>query len=62
MAEDYFNKVGLDYEKIDLTTSPDAVKWVKNNTGQLGVPVIKIGDKIIIGFDRPTIEQVLKDS
>jgi glutaredoxin len=29
-------------------------------TGQMGVPVIEIGDTIIIGFNRAAIERALK--
>jgi len=30
-------------------------------TGQRGVPVIKIGSRWIVGFDRPSIDQALSD-
>lgn len=28
-------------------------------TGQMGVPVSKIGDEVIIGFDQPRIAELL---
>jgi glutaredoxin len=28
-------------------------------TGQMGVPVIRIGDDVIIGFDEPKIKELL---
>ena len=31
-------------------------------TGQIGVPVIKIGNKWIVGFDQPRIERELARS
>lgn len=39
----------------------DAVKREEmiKKSGQLGVPVIDIDGKIIIGFDRPKIDQAL---
>jgi glutaredoxin 3 len=32
---------------------------VARKTGQTGVPVIKIGSKWIVGFDKPAIEREL---
>jgi hypothetical protein len=29
-------------------------------TGQMGVPVIKIGDDVVIGFDEPKVKELLK--
>lgn len=28
-------------------------------TGQMGVPVIRIGDDVIIGFDEPKLKELL---
>lgn len=60
MAKEYLKKLGFEYEEIDITTNGDGLKWVLNKTGQAGVPVIRIGETIIIGFDRPEIDTALK--
>jgi glutaredoxin len=38
---------------------PDAARDIVRKTGQTGVPVIKIGNKWIVGFDRERIEKEL---
>lgn len=60
MAKEYLKKLGLEYEEIDITNNGDGLKWVLNKTGQAGVPVIRIGETIIIGFDRPEIDAAVK--
>lgn len=61
MAKQYFKSKGVDYKDIDLTQDVSAQMWVLNKTGQLAVPVIDIGDNIIIGFDRERIDLALRD-
>lgn len=61
MAKEYLKTKKIDYEDIDVSKDLDGMNWVVNHTGQMGVPVIKIDDDIIIGFDRPAIDELLKE-
>ena len=36
-----------------------SVKEVVEMTGQMGVPVIRIGNDIVIGFNQPKLEELL---
>lgn len=60
MAKEYFKSKKVAFTDKDITTDNDAQKWVLDRTGQLAVPVIKIGDVTIIGFDRPQIDLALR--
>ncbi len=55
MAKDFFAEKNVQYTAYDV--SSDAVKREEmiNLTGQLGVPVIQIGDSIMVGFDRQKV-------
>ncbi|MEX2007057.1 MAG: glutaredoxin family protein [Candidatus Saccharimonadales bacterium] len=60
MAMEYLKSKGVDYNEVDIDKEPAAVKQIVAKTGQVGVPVIEIGDKVILGFNRPAIDEALK--
>ena len=59
MAKEYFKTKGVEYEEYDVFADEKKRDEMVSKTGQLGVPVIDIGGKIVIGFDRPKINQYL---
>jgi glutaredoxin len=59
MAKQYLTKINVPYEEIDVTNNGEGFKWILDHTGQAGVPVIRIGEETIIGFDRPKIDAAL---
>jgi len=60
MAEDYFKANDISYTKFDVSTDEDKRKEMMEKTGQMGVPVIMIGEEVIIGFNQEKIEELLK--
>ncbi len=58
-VKEYFKSKKVEYTEKDLTQDETAAKWVLENTGQLAVPVVDINGKIIVGFDRPSIDHAL---
>ncbi len=58
-VKEYFKSKGIEYKEKDLTQDQAAAQWVLDNTGQLAVPVIDIDGKIIVGYNRPAIDQAL---
>lgn len=59
MAKDWFKTNNIDYTEYDLAQDVEKRNEVIKKTGQMAVPVIEIGDEIIIGFDKKTISQIL---
>ena len=60
MAKDFLRTKGVDFEDIDVSTDRMAAQEMVQKTGQMCVPVIDINGKIIVGFDKQTIEKELK--
>ncbi|MDQ3158947.1 MAG: glutathione S-transferase N-terminal domain-containing protein [bacterium] len=60
-VKEYFKTKDVKFKEKDLTQDHEASKWVLENTGQLAVPVIDMdnGD-IIVGFDKPKIDESLQ--
>lgn len=59
-AKDYFDKIGVSYEERDVEADPKYANEAVTKSGQRGIPVIDIDGKIIVGFDRPQIDSLLK--
>ncbi len=58
-AKSYFRQKGIKFTDIDVTRDQAAARDMVRRSGQMGVPVIDIGGRIIVGFDRPKINQLL---
>ncbi len=58
-AKQYFRQKGIKYSDVDVSRDPAAARDMVRRTGQMGVPVIDIGGKIVVGFDRTRINQLL---
>lgn len=62
MAKTYFQQKGIEYEEKDVTHDLALQQEMIGKSGQLAVPVLDIGGRIIVGFNKPAIEQALKAS
>lgn len=59
MAKDFFKKNAIAYEEKDVATDIAARETMLTKSGQMGVPVIEAGGKIIIGFDAARLREAL---
>lgn len=60
-AMDYFDKLGVSYTDKDVEKDIDAGREAVEKSGQRGIPVIDIDGEIIVGFDKPKIDAILKE-
>jgi glutaredoxin-like YruB-family protein len=59
MAKQFFKEKGIEYEEFDVMADIGKRQEMVEKTGQLGVPVIMVGDEVVVGFDRLTLEKLL---
>lgn len=59
MAKDYFKEKNVTFTDFDVATDTAKRQEMVEKSGQMGVPVIVIGDEIIVGFNRPVIDKLL---
>ena len=59
MAKMFFKQNNIEYEEVDISKNHDAVHEMIDISGQMGVPVIDIDGKIIVGFNSPAIKEAL---
>ena len=58
-AKQYFNEKRVRYTEVDVSRDQRAAQDMLRRTGQMGVPVIMINNKPIVGFDKPKINNLL---
>lgn len=59
MAKQYFRRNKIRFKDVDVSRDPAAARDLVRRTGQMGVPVIDINGKLIVGFDKPQINHLL---
>jgi glutaredoxin 3 len=60
MAKTFLKDKNVKFQEINVQENRNAAKEMIEKTGQVGVPVIEIDGKTVIGFDRNQIEKLLK--
>lgn len=59
MAKDYFNEHKVSFTEHDVASDLEKRQEMIELTGQMGVPVIQIGEDIVVGFDEGKIAELL---
>jgi glutaredoxin len=59
MAKDFFKANKVVYTEYNVASDLEKRKEMVEKSGQMGVPVIIIGDELIVGFDKPVIVKAL---
>jgi glutaredoxin 3 len=52
MTKDFLKEKGIGYTDYDVAHDLDKRQEMIQKSGQMGVPVIFVGDEMIIGFDK----------
>ncbi len=59
LAKEYFAKNNVEYTNYNVAEDREKRAEMVDMTGQLGVPVIRIGDDVVIGFNKEKIDELL---
>lgn len=59
MAKEFFKANNVEYSEFNVAEDEAKRAEMVERSGQLGVPVIFIGDDMIIGFNEPKIKELL---
>lgn len=59
MAKKYLREQGIKFKDVDVSRDQTAARDMVKRSGQQGVPVLDIGGKIVVGFDRLKIDHYL---
>ena len=59
-AKEFLDSKNISFEERDVAKDKEVLNEMIKKSGQMGVPVIDIDGKIIVGFNRQEIEKVLE--
>ncbi len=59
MAKAFFQEKGIAYTEFNVAADAEKRREMIDLTGQLGVPVIRVGDNIVVGFREEVVADML---
>jgi len=59
IAKKFFQENNLQFTDYNVAENRQALEEMISKSGQMGVPVIEIDGKIIVGFDQEKIKQLV---
>ncbi len=60
LAKDFFKENNVPFVDYDVMADPQKLQEMRQTSGQMGVPVIVIGNNVVVGFDRERIADILQ--
>ncbi|MDP2604187.1 MAG: glutaredoxin family protein [Deltaproteobacteria bacterium] len=59
MSKEFFKEKGITYTEYDVAHDLEKRQEMIQKSGQMGVPVIFVGDEMIVGFDQERLASTL---
>lgn len=59
MAKQYLTEKGVIFEDVDVSRDRARAMEMVQKSGQMGVPVIEIGDEIVLGYQPAAYDEML---
>ncbi len=59
MSKEFFKENNVAYAEHDVANDPAMRQEMIEKSGQMGVPVIFVGDDMVIGFDKRRLSELL---
>lgn len=58
-AKQYLSEKKVAFREVDVSVNESAARDLVRMTGQRGVPVILVGGRPVVGFDKPQLDRLL---
>ncbi|MEI7632238.1 MAG: glutaredoxin domain-containing protein [bacterium] len=59
-TKQYLDSKNIKYKEVNIEEDQVAAQQIVEETGQMGVPVIRIGKELIVGFNKQKIDAALQ--
>jgi len=59
VAKDWLKENNIEYKEFDVAMDEEKRNELIKKTGQMAVPVIEVGEDIVIGFDKKKLSELL---
>jgi glutaredoxin 3 len=60
MAKDFLKENKIEFQDLNVAVDRTAAQEMVKISGQMGVPVIVVNEKVIVGFDKEAVKKELK--
>ncbi len=57
--KEYLKRNNKEFTEVDVSENEEELQHMIKASGQMGVPVVEIGDEVIVGFDKVKIDKLL---
>ena len=57
-TKDYLEQNGVEFTDVDVSSDLDQARRMIEKSGHQGVPQLWVGGKVIVGFDKESIDEV----
>jgi glutaredoxin len=57
----YLDGLKVEYDEVKVDEAPDGPQQLIEKSGQMGVPVTDFDGTVVIGFNRPQIDLLLRE-
>jgi glutaredoxin 3 len=57
--KEHLSKNNIEFENIDVSADQEKAQEMIKKSGQMGVPVLEVGDEVIVGFDREKVNKLV---
>ena len=62
LVKEFLHEKGYEFTEIDVSANHDAATKMVKISGQMGVPVIDVDGKVIVGWNKSALEEILTAS
>lgn len=59
-VKDYLMEQNVEFDDIDVSVDHQAAQQMVMASGQMGVPQIWVDDKVVVGFNKPVLDELLE--
>lgn len=60
-AKEFFKEKGVEFTEHDVAADAEKRQEMIQKSGQMGVPVVMVGDEMVVGFMRDRLEELLEN-
>lgn len=60
MVKDYLKEKKIEFTDYNVAEDQEKGNEMVEKSGQMGVPVVMIGEEIVVGFNKAKIDELLK--
>ena len=60
MVKAFFKENDVEFEEKDVSSDPKILEEMVQKSGQMGVPVTVIGEDVVVGFDKKTLQELIE--